>query len=149
MAIGRTPDTNIRMESDELYKSTLNADKFRDTFVIRTYIENGDSTASMGNTYFLDFNNEFLDTYKIYLNANCDLIQFRPRWKCRPNYLSYDMYGTQIFAYILLYINDKTSALDFDMDYVKVPTKAALRELTVANQRLYPDRSKVKTLSYS
>lgn len=149
MAVGGTTDTNIRLESESMYKSNLNIDKFRDMFVIKTYVENGDSTASIRNTYFLDFNNEFLDTYRVYLNANCNLLQFKPRWKYRPNYLSYDIYGSQIFSYILLYINDKTTALDFDMDYVKVPTMDALKQLAVDNQRLYPDRSVIKSLSYS
>ena len=149
MPNGTTPSTNISIESNMDYKSMFNADSFRDSYRIKTFIERSDSKIDVSETVFLDFNDLFLNTNKHFLLARCDIKEFQPRWQFRPNYLSYDMYGTLSFAYLLLFINDVVSVLDFDFDYVKVPKIGAIKELIVSNQRLFPDRTTIKNIDFA
>ena len=144
-----SPTKNIKVEAENNYRSNLNTDNFRDMYRIKAYTEYANNVIKQDVTVFLDINNEFLDTYKNFILSNCEIKEFQPRWQYKPNYLSYDMYGTQSHAYILMYINDVTSILDFDFDYVKVPTSKCISDLIVNNQRLYPDRNLIKEISFA
>lgn len=149
MTIGTSPKTNINIESNDDYRSMYNCDSFRDSYKIKTYVEYADSRININETVFLDFNDLFLNMNRHFLLARCDIKEFIPRWQFRPNYLSYDMYGTLSFSYLLLFINDVVSILDFDFDYVKVPRSSAIKELIISNQRLFPDRNVIKSIEFA
>ena len=61
-----------------------------------------------------------------YLVSNSVLIQFNPKYKMRPDYLSFDEYGTVTLAYLLMYINSVYAIEDFDLDSVIVPSMEAI-----------------------
>lgn len=149
MSNSSNPNMNIVVDSARQYKSNLNSDNYRDLFRITAYVEYENSTIRPTNIVFLDFNNEFLDTNRSFILSQCVIKEFQPRWTYRPNYLSYDMYGSQIFTYLLMYINDTSSVLDFKFDYVKVPTTGCIKDLAISNQRLYPDRNIIKDIKFA
>lgn len=149
MSNSNSPSMNISVDAERNYLSNLNSDNLRYMFQLEAYVEYANNTIKKSNMVFLDFNNEFLDINRNFILSQCVIKEFRPRWSYRPNYLSYDMYGSQIFSYLLMYINDITTVLDFKLDYVKVPTTSCLKELAISNQRLYPDRNTVKSINFA
>lgn len=149
MSNGSTPSTNILIDSSNQYKSNLNSDNYRYMFKTKAYVEMENSTIKKSDVVFIDFNNEFLDINRSFILSQCEIKEFQPRWQYRPNYLSYDIYGSQMFSYLLMYINDVTTVLDFSFDYVKVPTMSCIKELTISNQRLYPDRNVIKDTNFA
>jgi hypothetical protein len=149
MPRGRTTDTNISLEAKRNYKSLYNFDTFKDAYKIKAVVELENGRISARPIIFVDLNMPFMEMHKHYLLARSDIIEFTPRWINRPNYLSYDMYGTTSFAPLLLFLNNKISFLDFDFDYVVVPRISAIKELIISNQRLYPDRTKIKDIKFS
>jgi len=56
-----------------------------------------------------------------FLVANSVLIEFDPKYKMRPDYLSYDEYGTVTLAYMLMYVNSVYCIEDFDLNNVIIP----------------------------
>lgn len=149
MSNSSNPNMNIVVDSTRQYKSNLNSDNYRDLFKVNTYVEYENSTIKPTNIVFLDFNNEFLDINRAFILSQCIIKEFQPRWTYRPNYLSYDMYGSQLFSYLLMYINDISSVLDFKFDYVKVPTTGCIKDLAISNQRLYSDRNTIKDIKFA
>lgn len=61
-----------------------------------------------------------------FLVANSVLVEFEPKYKMRPDYLSYDEYGTVILAYMLMYVNSVYCIEDFDLDSVIIPSLEAV-----------------------
>ena len=57
-----------------------------------------------------------------FLVSSSVLIEFDPKYKMRPDYLSYDEYGTVTLAYMLMYVNSVYSIEDFDLNTVIVPS---------------------------
>jgi hypothetical protein len=149
MPRGRTVDTNISLEAKRNYKSLYNFDTFKDVYKIKAVVELDGGRISARPVVFVDLNTPFMEMYKHYLLARSDIVEFIPRWTNRPNYLSYDKYETTAFAPLLLFLNNKITALDFDFDYVVVPRLSAIKELIISNQRLYPDRTKIKDIKFS
>lgn len=148
MAKGSSGDTNIAIESEYNYTSTNNCDMFRDTFKFKVLIEKENGVISKENMFFLDLNNPFLEMNKHFLLARCDIKEFQPRWFRRPNYLSYDEYGTTAFAYLLQFVNDCVTILDFDFEYVRVPKMSAIKDLIINNLILHPDRNEIKDIEF-
>lgn len=61
-----------------------------------------------------------------FLASNSVLIEFESKYKMRPDYLSYDEYGTVTLAYLLMYVNSVYSIEDFDLNSVIVPRMEAI-----------------------
>jgi len=58
-------------------------------------------------------------------------VDFQPKWQQRPDYASYDFYGSAIFWPILLYVNQVQSIEDFkDIDKLLVPSYNLILDLT-------------------
>lgn len=148
MKRGQTIYTNIELEAETNFKSLFNNDRFKDIFSIKTKVIYEDNLIKTEKITFIDLNNYFLNENRFYLLANSDILEFKTRWKYRPNYLSYDIYGTQSFAPILLFINDVISVLDFDFDYVKAPRLSALKTIIINNQKFYPNKDKIKDIEF-
>ena len=148
MPRGKTSNTNIEIETYDQYKSLFNMDSMKDLYRIKANVEVEDGRVQTKEIVFLDFNDQFLDVNRHFLLANSEIKEFQPRWQYKPNYLSYDMYQTLSFSYLLLYINNCISVLDFKFDYVKVPRSSAIKELIISNQRLYPDRTIIKDVVF-
>lgn len=62
---------------------------------------------------------------------------FEQKYKYRPDYLSFDKYGTVILAPILMYVNDVFNIEEFDLDTVIIPSYGAIVTIT---QERYPKK---------
>ena len=56
--------------------------------------------------------------------------EFNPKYFMRPDYLSYDEYGTVQLAQLLMYVNSVPSIEDFDLKTVLIPSMQAVVEVT-------------------
>jgi len=57
-----------------------------------------------------------------FLVSNSSLVEFDPKYRMRPDYMSYDEYGTVNLAYVLMYVNSVYCIEDFDLPSVIIPT---------------------------
>jgi len=60
--------------------------------------------------------------------------RLEPKYRQRPDLLSYDEYGTEQFDWILMYVNSVFSYEDFTMSTVFVPTLTAINSIVDAQQ---------------
>jgi hypothetical protein len=70
-----------------------------------------------------------LDKYLYYLLSNSVEKKFESKYRMRPDYLSYDEYGTVILAPILMYVNGVFCLEDFDLDSVYIPTFSSISDI--------------------
>jgi hypothetical protein len=70
-----------------------------------------------------------IDKYLYYLLANSVEKTFQSQYKQRPDFLSYDEYGTVILAPVLLYVNGIFCIEDFDLDKVYIPTYSVIADI--------------------
>ena len=72
---------------------------------------------------------ETIDQYLYYLIKNSSERAFDQQYTMRPDYLSYDEYGTVTLAQMLMYVNAVPSIEMFELETVVVPTMAAVTEM--------------------
>jgi len=60
-------------------------------------------------------------------------VEFQKMYKYRPDYLSYDEYGTVILDQLLLYVNGISSPEDFDLNKVIIPLKEIIIDILTDN----------------
>lgn len=80
------------------------------------------------NGYFT-FQSPSLETIEknyFYLLANSTKIEFDAQYKSKPDYFSFDEYGTVSLAYLLMYMNNVYCAEDFDLKNIIVPSFDAI-----------------------
>ena len=70
-----------------------------------------------------------LDQYLYFLLQNSKEKTFERQYFMRPDYLSYDEYGTVALAQLLMYVNGVSSIEDFDLQTVIIPTMSAITEM--------------------
>lgn len=75
---------------------------------------------------FPDPNLLTLDKNLYYLLRHSDEVPFESKYKYRPDYLSYDYYGTVILWELILYVNNVFSVEDFDLNTVIIPSLEAV-----------------------
>lgn len=80
------------------------------------------------NDYFTfpDPNLLTLDKNLYYLLRHSEEVEFNTKYRYRPDYLSFDYYGTPILWEMLLYVNNVFSIEDFDLDTVIIPSLEAV-----------------------
>ena len=64
-----------------------------------------------------------------YLLKNSTLIVFDPKYKMRPDYMSFDEYGTVALAYLLMYVNSVFCIEDFDLPTVILPSMESIIDI--------------------
>jgi hypothetical protein len=76
-----------------------------------------------------------IPSYKI-IERNYDYLKIESEYKKmdnkyinRPDYLSFDEYGTVNFWFILMYINDCFNIKEFNLRYIYIPSYEAITEL--------------------
>jgi hypothetical protein len=84
---------------------------------------------------FPDPNLEAIDKNLFFLLRNSKEIPFESKYKYRPDYLSFDQYGTTILWELLMYVNGIFSTEDFDLINVVIPS---LDSITSILEDLYP-----------
>lgn len=110
----------ITIEQESRYRSKLALEI--DNFSPRYITENKLFTFTSPSFWTLDKNFYFL-------LRNSREIEFDKRYFMRPDFLSYDMYGTVILDKMLMYMNGVPSIEDFDLVTVIIPDKQAVMEI--------------------
>lgn len=72
---------------------------------------------------------EMIDQHLYYLLKNSEEKEFERQYLMRPDYLSFDEYGTVALAQMLMYVNTVPSLEAFDLQTVIVPTFSAVVEM--------------------
>ncbi len=82
------------------------------------------------------FDSPFLETIEknIYFLLRHSTTQtFESKYKYRPDYLSYDAYGTVVLAQLLMYVNSVQTIEDFNLQEVIVPSKDSVIQILKDN----------------
>ena len=98
-----SPTLNGQINSSEINKILL--DKFSNWYDLEGQI-------------LLGF--PLMSKYSNIIKANLEDYEINPEHKLRPEYVSYELYGTTDLWYILLYINEMATVNDFTKDVIKV-----------------------------
>jgi hypothetical protein len=130
-SIKNIADTNSRMPTD--------LDNFRSKYIDKD-INNGIIVE------FPCFEISVFEKYRYFLLSSSTLVDFKPRFFMRPDYVSYDYYNTEIYWPLILYLNDKPCIEEFiDMEQIIVPSLSSIIELT----NTYGFKNLKKTLTYA
>jgi hypothetical protein len=70
-----------------------------------------------------------LEKNLFYLLSNSTLVQFNSKYMYRPDYMSYDEYGTTQLAQLLMYVNSCACIEDFSLVQIAIPTMSAIVEI--------------------
>jgi len=121
--------TNIDDESSANVSSPSDIDNFRYRYVD---IDNDRNLSVI----FPGFEISTLERNLYLLLSNSELVDWRQSWKFRPDYTSYDYYGTVTYWYIILYVNQIDSIEDFDgIRKVIIPSIRTVKNL--ASDRIF------------
>ena len=72
---------------------------------------------------------DMYDKHLYYLIKNSDEKEFERKYVMRPDYMSFDEYGTVSLAQMLMYVNIVPSVEEFNLQTVIVPTMSAVIEM--------------------
>ena len=72
---------------------------------------------------------ETFDQHLFYLLKNSEEKEFERQYLMRPDYLSFDEYGTVALAQMLMYVNTVQSIEAFDLQTVIIPSFSAVVEM--------------------
>lgn len=78
------------------------------------------------------FNSPSLTTIEknlYYLLRQSKTVEFNSKYKYRPDYLSFDEYGTVVLSQLLMYVNNVQTIEDFDLKEVIIPEKDAIVQI--------------------
>jgi len=64
-----------------------------------------------------------------FLLRNSEQKDFESKYKMKPDYLSFDEYGTVTLAFLLMYVNGVMSIEEFDLNTVIIPTYSAIVDI--------------------
>jgi hypothetical protein len=120
MAINNTIDADARTRR----KLATNIDNFR-----RRY----STTDSDKDVYFVSPSYSILDRFKYVLLNRSNRYDLEEKYYYRPDYLSFDQYGTTTLWPILLYINNVPSIEQFNISEVIIPDLSAITDLARYN----------------
>lgn len=70
-----------------------------------------------------------LEKHLFYLLKNSIQKDFDPKYKWKPDYLSFDEYGTVVLAPYLMFVNGVLIMEEFDLVSVIIPSKKSLVEI--------------------
>jgi len=126
----------IDTEVSENIQSSLDIEKF------------GKRYKTMSGYYtFPDPNLEVLDKHLFFLLKNSVEIEFDKKYKYRPDYLSYNQYGTTMLWQILMYVNNVPSILDFDLVRVVIPSLDAITDI-LSDLYIIPSPDELDTINW-
>lgn len=83
------------------------------------------------------------------LKYNSQNINMNQRYMYRPDYVSYDYYGTTVLAYMILYINDVMSITQFNIQNIIVPNASTVSKVLSQNKVNTSDINPVVPNSYT
>ena len=114
----------INREVRENIKSPLDFERFSQRF-------------KTGNDLFTfpDPNLQTIEKNLYYLLRHSEEKKFESKYRYRPDYMSFDYYGTVILWQLLMYVNSVFSVEDFNLDVVIIPS---LDAVTFILQDIFP-----------
>lgn len=71
-------------------------------------------------------NLQTLEKNLYFLLRHSEEIKFNSKYKHRPDYMSYDYYGTVVLWQLLMYVNSIFSVEDFTLDTIVIPSLDAV-----------------------
>jgi len=70
-----------------------------------------------------------VEKHLFYLLRNSEEKVFETKYKMRPDYLSFDEYGTTILGQLLMYVNGVYCVEEFDLDKVYIPSLRSISDI--------------------
>lgn len=74
-----------------------------------------------------------IDKHYYYLLRNAKEVEFQKQYRYKPDYLSYDEYGTVVLDKLLMYVNNVAVPEDFDLVTVVIPLREAIIDILPDN----------------
>lgn len=101
------------------------------------------------NDYFTfpDPNLFTLDKNLYYLLRHSEEVKFEGKYKYRPDYMSFDYYGTTVLWEMILYVNNVFSIEDFDLDTVVIPSLDAVTYI-IQDSFQIPDADELTSIEW-
>lgn len=112
----------IDKESGRLARQSVDIDNMR----LRYKTESGIFSFPSPSVYTIDKN-------IFYLLKNSKEVEFNSKYIMKPEYLSYDEYGTISLWQLLMYVNNIFSKEDFDLSTVVIPSFSSIITITQDN----------------
>jgi len=116
----------IDQESKVTSSLLIDLDNYRDTYVTKE-IDTLDESELV-----IEFVSPFLkvyEKYRFYLLQNSVKKNISPKNFYRPDYVSYEEYGTTVLWTMLLFINNILNIEEFTKDIILVPNKSIINEI--------------------
>lgn len=114
---------SIRTEAKMNSNLVSDIDNFRSKYLEYDYETDISCLAPAFEIYSLEVN-------KFTLLRDCKLATFKNNWRMRPDYASYDLYGTVIYWPIILFANSVQSIEDFkDFEKIYVPAFSSIMQV--------------------
>jgi len=88
---------------------------------------------------------ETLEKNLFVLLKNSKIIDLDQKYYMKPHYLSYDIYGTTILDYILMYVNGIHSMEDFILEKVIIPSLDSIISISTSSFR---NSNKMETIKW-
>lgn len=117
--------SDIEEESRLLSTLSSDIDKFRNKYTTYELQTNGKKV----NITFVSPSLLLFDRYRFYILQNSNKKKLSLKNRYRPDYVSYEEYGTTNWWALILYINDVPSLEYFDKDEILVPTMDCILKL--------------------
>jgi len=81
---------------------------------------------------------ETIERYLFFLLRNSTVKVMDSKYRLRPDYLSYDEYGTVVLWELLMYVNGVFAVEDFNLKEVVIPSLPSIIEMNQAN---FPEKN--------
>lgn len=117
----------IEIETKQNIKQPLNIDYMRDRYKTTSEIFTFPSPTL-----------ETIEKNMFFLLKNSEYKQFDLKYIQRPDYLSFDEYGTVLLSQLLMFVNGIFTVEDFSLDKVVIPTFQAV--VTICQDKFSLDR---------
>lgn len=117
--------TTIDQESKLLSSLSIDLDRFR-----RLYTTKDDDKT----VFFVGPSLTIFERFRFTLVSNSKRLILEEKYYQRPDYLSYDQYGTVVLWPVILYVNDVLSIEEFVLDSVLVPSFDSITDITRYNE---------------
>jgi len=105
----------IKSEAIKNSSKSVDLDNFRSRYI----------DAPLGVDFTVTYPSTEIYTYEHHyfvLLSKSSYVEFKPSWEMRPDYTSFDMYGSVLFWPLILFVNNVYSIEDFiDLDGVYIP----------------------------
>ncbi len=115
--------SSIRQDAVRNSKISTDIEYFRDRYI------DTDTTLNLSVT-LPGFDIRTFDKNLFLLLSQCDLVPFKTKWEMRPDYVSFEQYGIEIYWPLLMYVNSCFIIEEFiDFENILVPPRSAILDL--------------------